>query len=922
MQAQINAANNVLPLRPGVNYAPLEPFLELRDKKKEISHHYLTDAIIERYQDCMAQHQETWQDLISVGHLTTLFIQGKQNLKFNSLANTYFSVPVNQRNSEKFKVTPIMRFYQQNWESRYMSSNPRIKVAPGREDDRCAQAAKAAQTVSEHFAKKFYTARFNRDEIMELCGFGTRVNQIKWNAGVKGFKAFREIFEDHNFTVNAGAGQCFEPACAYKGTGAEFFARDKSIAACPKCNSFNVYAEPPVEQSIPVLSGKEEINLGAPVLRGLAFPSNRWDLRFTAEESSWFIHEEFAPLGALQLLVGDVMLPDSILGNVESGHNFGLDCIESLARMGIAIGGKTNAFGSDEAEAASSLYREKVKITEFSMSPEDYADVKIEGDEQTIGGVKLPRGARLVDFAPEGAVAVIVNGSMLWGFYPEKGGAAHKKELSTGVMFNRQYSGAGQGMADTVELQKRLNETDSQGYAAMRHQATPAVFYPEGAIGKAYLQYIGKPDVAVPINFSSLPQTLQIRSIQDIISSPRVGAIDTGILMFYQQNLRDMMGITSGNTYQNGAMAGVKNTTATGARISDANQESLFLPMLQSKGDVRVREAELLVAQYKVFVPVAQYFPLSGKFGAQQGVWLSGADLDNDVSFEIVKDSELPRNRYTMRDDIDRFFLTVGGAAGLDNLMKTNPKFANELVDKYGLDFEINSYDEVEQICRQRYEAAKKIMNEYRRIQAQAAEQLARLHSQMPADDSAITLQPDATGSYSMPPETETLNGEMSPPAPAQQFSAPTPQDMGQNTLPQGMSQFSASPTQTNGPAALSAPNPANAASAMLPPMSPTEAQAEMIVSMVRPKISAYEPNLMQKGEFFSEFLDSDEGRTLDDEMHEVVIALARRHFQAEIEKQSVMAQMQGAVALAGTMPGQIADTVRQQYLAEQSAAK
>lgn len=165
-----------IPLRPGANMAPVKPLLAIRDGEKKPSSS-LTDAIKERYTHYIKKDEEVFRDLFTMGHLTSLFIQGKQNLKWNPLAKTFYSTPVHQ--SSKNFITPIMRFYATNGEARYISSNPKIIVTAAKEDDRADQAAKAGQVVVNYAEQKLYTNRFNRNEALLLQSFGTQINRIR-----------------------------------------------------------------------------------------------------------------------------------------------------------------------------------------------------------------------------------------------------------------------------------------------------------------------------------------------------------------------------------------------------------------------------------------------------------------------------------------------------------------------------------------------------------------------------------------------------------------------------------------------------------------------------------------------------------------------------------------------------------------------
>lgn len=888
---------NPLHLRSGANFAPLDPLVAVKNKEKNAKSHYLTDALRERYEHYISLDRETWNDLISVGHMTSLFIQGKQNLKWNGLTKSFYSAPVQKSAPDKNRVTPLMRFYASNLEARYISSNPNVSVIAGREDDKAKQSSRGAKTIVDYHERKLYTNWHNRQEALLLLSFGTQIDRVKWNPGANGFKAYKDIFEDREFPISEGVGQCF--ACGHSGTGAEYLAASP-IAACPNCQSNNAYAEPPSTQILPVKTGQQAVNLGAIELNQLEFPACRWNLRVRAEESSYFIYEQMTSLGAIQRLLGDVDIPEDKGGK----NSFGLDVVRNLSLAGLPVNGKS---GTDDAR--SELYRREAKVTEFFLSPEDIADIRVRGDEKTLCGQTLPKDAYYADLFPNGMVAVGLNGmNLLLGVY----GETHKEEVITNIWHARQFSGAGQGVSDTVELQKRYNENDSQGFIATKMNATPATAYVEGAIEKEYVQHLGRPDVAFPVNLDAMPNA---RSINDIISSPRLGQVDAALLQYQSQNLHNMIQLQMQVTNMSNGMPGVNNKTATGAQIGEAYAQSLSAPMLATKVDSRLSKAEKFVRLYVKNVPVEQYFPLKSAYGSSQGVWLSGADLDVDLQYEIVKNSELVRTAYSVREDMDRFFLNVGGATGFVQLKNTDPEFADEVMRVYGVEFENNHFDEAGQICRERFENAKKLHAQFKAIQEQMMRRMPPALTvggtpELAEETISMQMQPD--GSYALP--EDGLPDEMpTQPGMAQGEQSGMQPGMSPEQSPEAMM---ATPTFAPPPAQADAPQSG------MPAAAPTDLNAllaEQVVQNLERPISVFEPNHVQKALWFSNFLDTDEGGKLSPELRPVVYALITAHFVAGGQQASAFASMQGQVSLAGEAPGQMADTAKQQYLAQNS---
>jgi hypothetical protein len=72
--------------------APIRPILALKEAnghRSPYSSHYLADAIKAKYTEKIKENESTWKEMISVGQLIALFIEGKQILDWNPYAQAY-----------------------------------------------------------------------------------------------------------------------------------------------------------------------------------------------------------------------------------------------------------------------------------------------------------------------------------------------------------------------------------------------------------------------------------------------------------------------------------------------------------------------------------------------------------------------------------------------------------------------------------------------------------------------------------------------------------------------------------------------------------------------------------------------------------------------------------------------------------------
>jgi hypothetical protein len=154
----------------------------------------------------------------------------------------------------------------------------------------------------------------------------------------------------------------------------------------------------------------------------------------------------------IHLVMGNINVPQT--SSQETGGDVGMEMMESLAKAGQALYGSSySAYQNRKDEFKNGAY-----FDELWLSPEDYADIIIQQDEQTIDGGTLPKG-KLTDTFPDGLVAVGLNGmTTLLGLHAEK----HKDHIVSGAWNKKMLSGVGRGIADTVEVQKRANRLDTQ----------------------------------------------------------------------------------------------------------------------------------------------------------------------------------------------------------------------------------------------------------------------------------------------------------------------------------------------------------------------------------------------------------------------------------------------------------------------------
>ncbi len=386
--------------------------------------------------------------------------------------------------------------------------------------------------------------------------------------------------------------------------------------------------------------------------------------------------------------------------------------MRTLGRTGSPLGGRS--------DVPMSTNKDTGLVTEMYLSANDLHDIKIEGDEDTVDGQKLPRGVRASELFPEGCCAVGINGmSLLVGLYAEH----HSNSVTSGVYHMKPLSGTGRGVADAVEVQKRFNRFDSQTTTYMAKRATPATLHVAGAIKESDRRLLGRSDVDIPVNLQNFPE---VRSLRDLVYPLSGESVPGDMLQYTYQHLQNFMQLAYHTTNLGGAPtpSGIQNNTATYAEIADANSESLFTPTLSIKANVRLDTARKAFELWCNTSPVPRFLPFdrAAKSGAR-GMDISGEDVKGEYEWSVVPGSELPKTKLSKRKDSMQFYAMFGGIPAYLEAKTAAPQDVAEIERVFDMDLASDNYDDIGEICRTRFENLKEIWGQAEQMRAQAFEQ-------------------------------------------------------------------------------------------------------------------------------------------------------------------------------------------------------
>lgn len=674
-------------MRGSANFAPLKPLQSLG--QKDAKSHYVCDALKERFQHYIKYEETTRRDLLAGGELLAKFLQGDQILKRNPFDSGYLVIRPKRKDGSEKRALNLTQYYISRILEKLNSSEPDISVKPATDSESDRLTAKGCNTIVDFYESRWYPAGIARvrEELHRLV-WGNSIHRIRHDAQAQGVQVLRDIVDQVPVQLGVGAGYCGE--CEHVGGAGEFMSEAGEFA-CPKCGSNAVNVEQPAQEMMPSVVGQEAVNLGELVLDHLEIPGCWWDLRVEPEDSRWFIYQRRVGLAQVRSLLGSVTLADS-------DDDIGLQTIERLSYLGQAIDGAAKARGGTW------INKEQVTISEMWLPPEDLFDIKVKGNEETVGGQAFEEGQTLGDLFPNGCVAVGLNGfKHVVGLYAEN----HQEHISSAPYFMRPNSGFGRGAVDIVEVQRRFNRLDSQQLDYMDAAATPATIYDPEIINADDTEYIGKAKANIPANLRLLPEN---RGLDDAIKQLTPQSAPGSMVQYTQMFLAKAFSTISHATdVDQGGMMGVGDRTAREAMIVDANANSIFSPMLLAKAGQRQRNAELLLPLYRKHFPIERRFPLSGKYGRMQGVSVAAADLQGQVTFEIVPGSQLPQNTIVKQARTTEFFGLFGGIPPYLQAKAQAPEMIATLEKLYNVQTDERGYDVVATVCERRMEILRQV---------------------------------------------------------------------------------------------------------------------------------------------------------------------------------------------------------------------
>lgn len=662
------------------NLAPAKPIADaIRNKKVNKNPTKFEEAFRKWYQAKTNYEKVSRDEAISMGQLVALFINGDQLLQRRPWGPGYYVRQLAGDDTYQQKAINVMRFYYQCCETKFTSSNPTVTMRPGGDEPIDTASAQAARPVVDYRESQFYTSKFSRRECLYGATNGMFIHRVRWNPFKGEWMAQSRSVSQQSVKSDDGWGECAE--CQHQDIASEF-PETPTGDQCPNCGSAAVDMRRPQMQNLPQVSIGAPRPIGEPEIIQTPFAGWYWDMAKDLEESPWAIYVQRVTPGAISLMLGDLTLPDT-----SSSDNKGLDVVHALAYGGQAFAGST---GTSQRQT----YDKRPTMSEAWVPDEEYADWEIEEGE-TICGMKMPGGKMKNSFKGPICVVSMNDASLIVGTYANE---THQDEVVTGQWFMKSDSGGGRGLQDTAAVNKRLNAVDGQVYQGLAGTATPAIMVDRSILrDAAQSDYLFKPNTTIDVNLNLLPPGL---GLKDAFALGTPGNVNQQYIQYGSVYLKDMLQVTSLVTEFSDFMS-IDNRTATGAQITSALANSLFGPLLQTKGEARVRIAKIIVKLEAKYGSQSRYFP--GKEGVR-GRNVGRQDLRGKVIYELEQNSELPTTSFSKQADIRSLIESMGGIEGMLMLKAQDPAMFRSFVAPFNIHVESEDADVISTICLERLE--------------------------------------------------------------------------------------------------------------------------------------------------------------------------------------------------------------------------
>ena len=693
-----------------------------------------------------AQNATEWSELHLVWEMINHFINGDQLLRRGHRFGGWVRVPLPDSTMSAVRQQNKLGFYSRSMMAKWVGSRTKIAAIPGDDSEETEGACRAAQVFIDAIQPMLYSEMFRQQEGLAGQAHGTYARYFYFDPNDEsGGYAERPITEQRQMSAGPDMAQCQE--CEHVAPHSDFQAAqpvpqspDAEAAempadeaaegphdeaqemaaqgaqmppqgqqapgmapsgACPMCGGGNYDVMPAQSANVEVVTGTERHKLGAMKAVSVPYTELRHEISTSFEKSPWGRWRRRVRLEELKAQFPGMKIPPVSNTSKDTGLE-----MEDAMRRSVAQQGRGWGRGN---QGDKQFYGD---FTQWWFAPCMYSNYTFPVNVQTAAGEMIPAGTKATDLFPDGMYIAMVEGI---DAPLQVRNECHADYWVTAPWHLRLFTGLGLGINDAVEMQRQWNVCLSLIFEQIRTASLPGMLYDKDAIESDDVKLLGQPQNNVPV---SLRNRAEGTRIGELVHQLPPGQIPSHIPWYIGQLDANMQ--TSVGALINEGVPGMDSKTATGAQIMNSAAAQHNAPEFALKGDADVRSMYLVFKLAKKHFIEPRFLPLSGKWGKQDGVWLSAMDFQNgQIRFEAVKDSWMPSTKADKQEAIKGLLLAFGGPQGLMMAQSTMPELVHEVSESFGIDVIEDVFEPTELITNQRIAQVKQIAPQYAQIAAQ-----------------------------------------------------------------------------------------------------------------------------------------------------------------------------------------------------------
>ena len=683
----------------GANMAPMEPLARAasaaqsdQDRMVDATWFGTTKAELER------ENALTWRNHALLWEMLYLFIEGKHLLR-RAKNGTWKAMALPERTDTPVYGYNLAGFYSDGIAAKWTQSKTDVRWRGVGDTDALIGAAHAATSVHEYLHRKLYSESFLQLEAKHAqCGKYARYYYFTDDVKVTGRK---EKMQPQAMDFGAGALNC--PDCGYSGEVGDNGVSTSDTSGqmgdggdggnrtmpCPACGSPYAAAEQVEPLTVENGDGFEPVEMGDIVCETVSAFELKHDLNSLPQDSVYLMRRRRVRVAVMQGKFPFLKI------NPQRSENAGMQAADNLKYSTYGAVNYTGLGQRGETER-----EQTVEFIQLWLDPALYGSNVLTADYRTLAGQVVPKGTRLLDLFPSGMYSCWIEG--VEGCVELRD--EHHRDYWVGQVYRpRVMSAMGSGIEDVIEANRQYDLMMSVIYTQLRTSAMPATLFDERLLPNGVSQYLGSLQ-NIPVNLAVLEDRRLGDAVHQLMPQP-----PTPQHFAFADKLNGFMQLASRVT-DFSAELGINQDTLGGAQIAQSLSQSLFGPQLALKADMDRRGAEVLLKLWRRFVPFERYVALAGKRGKQEGLWLSGLDVAQDLQAEVVPDSFLPQTSLERRQRWQALLLDIGGLPGLKLAQSEMPQLLEELTDMYDVDLGAEDYTAISELCRRRVEQMKQAM--------------------------------------------------------------------------------------------------------------------------------------------------------------------------------------------------------------------